>query len=128
TLGGRVAIGARLGHRLDQLVDDVLGGGHVRVAHPQIYDVGTAGPRRGLEAVHFGEDVGPQGRDARELFDRVTDRGGLLTRAVEQCAGGVTCWSRSPWRPRSGGFGPWRSSRRPYPVARPCRALSAAAW
>ena len=75
-LGCGIAVGARLGHRLDELVDDVLGRGHVGVAHAEIDDVGAAGPRRGLEAVDLGEDVGRQALDAMEFFDHVTNREG----------------------------------------------------
>ena len=55
--GGRIAMGARLVDRLDQFVDDVLGRGHIRIAHAQIDDVGTARPRRRLEPVYFGKNV-----------------------------------------------------------------------
>src|SRR5262252_4460221 len=92
-LGGRVAIGARFGHRLNQLVDDVLGRGHVRVAHAKIDDVGAAGPRRSLEAVDFGEDVGGQALDAMEFFDHVTNRAGLLIRGAALSASRRKAWS-----------------------------------
>ena len=73
-LRGRVAVGAGLRHRLDQLVDDVLGRGHVGIAHAQIDDVGAAGPGRRLQAVDLGKDVGRQALDAVEFFDHVTNR------------------------------------------------------
>ena len=68
-LGGRIAVGARLGDGLDQLVDDVLGRRHVGIAHAEIDDVGAARARRRLQAVDFREDVGRQPLDAVEFFD-----------------------------------------------------------
>ena len=67
-LGGRIAVRARLGDRLDQLVDDVLRRRHVGIAHAEIDDVGAARARRRLQPVDLGEDVGRQALDAVEVF------------------------------------------------------------
>ncbi len=66
-LGGRIAVGARLAHGLDELVDDVLGRLEVRIAHAEIDDVGAVGPGGGLDAVDLLEDVGRQALDAVEI-------------------------------------------------------------
>ena len=55
--GGGIAVGARLADGLDQLVDDVLGRGEVRVAHAEIDDVGPGGAGLGLELVDLLKDV-----------------------------------------------------------------------
>ena len=60
---------ARLGDRLDQLVDDVLRRRQVRVAHAEIDDVGAARACRRLQPVDLGEHVGRQALDAVEVFD-----------------------------------------------------------
>ena len=52
-----IAIGARLADGLDEFVDHVLGRGQVRVAHPEIDDVGAGGAGLGLELVDLLEDV-----------------------------------------------------------------------
>ena len=64
----RVAVRARLIDGLDQLVDDVLRRWHVRVAHAEVDDVGTAGARRRLQTVDFREDVWRQALDAVKVF------------------------------------------------------------
>ena len=63
-LRGRIAVGARLAGRLDQLLDDVLGRRQVGIAHAEIDDVGAAGAGRGLDPVDLLEDVGRQALDA----------------------------------------------------------------
>ena len=68
-LGRGIAIGARLADRLDQLVDDVLGRGHVGVAHAEIDDVGAARAGGRLQAVDFGENIRRKAFDAVEFFD-----------------------------------------------------------
>src|SRR5262249_44963071 len=68
---GRVAMRARFGHGLGQLVDDVLRRWHVRIAHAQIDDIGAAGACCRLEAVHLTEHVRWQSLDAMEFFDHV---------------------------------------------------------
>ena len=73
-LGGGIAIGARLADGLDQLVDDVLGRGHVGIAHAEIDDVGAARAGGRLQAVHLGEHIGRQTLDAMEFFDHGTNR------------------------------------------------------
>ncbi len=68
-LGSRIAIGARLADRLNQLVDDVLGRWQVGIAHAQIDDVGSAGARLAFQAVDLGEYVRRQALDAVEVLD-----------------------------------------------------------
>src|SRR5262245_52103678 len=63
--------------RLDQLVHDVLGRGHVGVAHAEVDDVLAAGSRLGLEVVDDGEDVRWQSLDSIELVH------GLLSRSED---------------------------------------------
>ena len=67
-LRGRIAMRARLGDRLDQLVDDVLRRRQVRIAHAQVDDVGAACARRRLQPVDLGENVGRQTLDAVEVL------------------------------------------------------------
>src|SRR5262249_14773925 len=67
----RVAIGARLGHGLEQFVDDVLRGRLVGIAHAEIDDVRPAGARLGLEAIDLGRDIGRQQLDAMEFLKHV---------------------------------------------------------
>ena len=64
----RVAVRLRLGNRLHQLVDDVLGSGQVRVSHAEVDNVVTARSGRGLELVYLLEDVGRQALYAVKLF------------------------------------------------------------
>ena len=66
-LGGGIAVDARLGERLDELVLDVLGRVEVGVAHAEVDDVGAGLARGRLEAVHLLEDVRRQALDAIEL-------------------------------------------------------------
>ena len=66
-LGGGIAVGARIAHRLDQLVDDMLGRRHVRIAHAEIDDVLAARARLGLELVDLLEDVRRQPLDSVEI-------------------------------------------------------------
>ena len=60
----------RVLHRLDQLVDDVLGRRHVGVAHAEVDDVCACGARPRLDAVHLLEDIGRQASDAVEIAIR----------------------------------------------------------
>src|SRR3989304_1045199 len=53
--------------RLTELVHDVLGGGLVRVAHPEVNDVLPPGPGLDLEVVHDAEDVRRQPLDPCEF-------------------------------------------------------------
>ena len=56
-LGRGIAVGAGFSHRLDKLVDDVLGGLQVRIAHAEIDDVGAPCPCRCLDAIELLENV-----------------------------------------------------------------------
>ena len=67
-LRGRVAVVLRIARGLDQLVDDVLGGGLVGIPHPQIDDVLAPSSRLRLEVVDDGEDVRRQALDPVEVF------------------------------------------------------------
>ena len=64
----RVAVGLRLGDRLHQLFDDVLGRGQIRISHAEVDDVFTARSGRGLELIHLLEDIGRQAFDAVKFF------------------------------------------------------------
>ena len=66
-LGGGIAVGARLAGGLDQLVDDVLRRGQIRIAHTEIDDVGPAVASLRLEPVDLLEDVRRQALDAIEV-------------------------------------------------------------
>jgi hypothetical protein len=66
-LGGRIAPGFRIARGLDQLVDDVPGRGHVRIAHAEVDDVHAPGAQPRLEAVDLLEHVGRQAADAVEI-------------------------------------------------------------
>ena len=66
-LGGGITVGARLADRLDQLVDDVLGGRQVGIAHAEVDDIGTGVAGRGLQAIDLLEDVGRQTTDAMKI-------------------------------------------------------------
>ena len=61
-------MGARVLHRLDQLIDDMLRGRLVGVPHAEIDDVVALGPGAGLHGVDLGEDVGRQAPNAVELL------------------------------------------------------------
>ena len=65
---GRIAVGARILHRLDQLLDDVLRRRPVGIAHAEIDDVAARRARLRLQGVDFGEDIGRQALDAIEFF------------------------------------------------------------
>ncbi len=67
-LRGRIAMRARLGDGLDQLVDDVLRRRQVGIAHAEIDDVGAACACRCLQPIDLGEDVGRQTLDAVEVL------------------------------------------------------------
>ena len=66
-LAGRIAVGSRVLHRLDQLRHDVRRRGAVGVAHAEVDDVLAAGTRSRLGGVHLGEHVGRQAADAVKL-------------------------------------------------------------
>ena len=66
-LGGGIAVGLGLLDGLDQLIDDVLRGGHVRIAHAEVDDVDACGAQAGLEPVNLFKDVGRQAPDAVEI-------------------------------------------------------------
>ena len=72
---GRVAVVLGVLGRLDELVDDVLGRRHVRVAHAEIDDVLAPGARLGLEIVDDREDVGREALDAIELVHPTSSSG-----------------------------------------------------
>ena len=69
-LRGRIAVGARLADRLDELVDHMLRRRQVRVAHAEIDDVGAGGASLGLELVDLLEDVRRQAPHAVEVAHR----------------------------------------------------------
>ncbi len=54
---GGVAVGARLADCFDELVDHMLGGGQIGIAHAEIDDVGAAGASLRLELVDLLEDI-----------------------------------------------------------------------
>ena len=64
----RIAMRARLPDRLDQLLDDMAGRIHIRIAHAEIDDVHALGAILRLQPVGLGEDIGRQALDAVELF------------------------------------------------------------
>ena len=64
----RIAVRARLVDRLNQLVDDVLRRRHVGIAHAEVDDVGAARPRRRLQPVDLGEDIGRKALDPVKIF------------------------------------------------------------
>jgi hypothetical protein len=66
-LGLRIAVRARLLGHLAQLVDHVLRGRQIGVAHAQIDDVAPAGAGRGAHVVHLGDDIRWQAADAVEI-------------------------------------------------------------
>jgi hypothetical protein len=68
-LGGRIPVRPRLVDGLHHLVDDVLRRRHVRIAHAEIYDVGAAGTRIGLQPVHLRKNIRRQSLDAVEFLD-----------------------------------------------------------
>ena len=63
----RVAVVARVAHRLDQLVDRDVGRRHVGVAEAEVDDVDPGAPSLDLQGIHDAEDVGRQRVDAAEL-------------------------------------------------------------
>ena len=73
-LRGRIAIRARLRHRLDQLVDDMLGRRQIRIAHAEIDDIRTTRAGGRLQPVDFSEYVGRQALDAVEFLDHGSSR------------------------------------------------------
>jgi hypothetical protein len=66
-LGRRIAAGLGVARGFDQLVDDVLGRGHVGIAHPEVDDVGALGAQARLDLVHLFEDVGREATDTVEI-------------------------------------------------------------
>ena len=67
---GRIAVGARLADRFDELVDHMLGRGQIRIAHAKVDDVGAAGASLGLELVDLLEDVRRQAPHPVEVAHR----------------------------------------------------------
>src|SRR5213078_4901593 len=67
SLGGGVAVGARLAGGLDQLLDDVARGRQVGIAHAEVDDVGAGIAGGGLDAVDLLEHVGRQALDTVEV-------------------------------------------------------------
>ena len=63
-----IAVGARILHRLGQLVDDVRRRREVRVAHAEVDDVLADGAGAGLHGVDLGEDVRRQPPDLEEFL------------------------------------------------------------
>ena len=64
---GGIAVGARVAHRLDQLLHDMLGRRHVGIAHAEIDDVVAARARLRLELVDLLEDVRRKPLDSVEI-------------------------------------------------------------
>ena len=62
-----IAMGARVLHRLHQLLDDMRRGWKIGIAHTEVDDICTCRTRRRLHCIHFGENVGRQPPDAVEL-------------------------------------------------------------
>ena len=56
-------------HGLDELVHDMLRRGLIGIAHAEVDDILTPGPRGVLEFRHNGENVGRQALDTGEIFD-----------------------------------------------------------
>jgi hypothetical protein len=56
--GGGIAVVARVAHRLDELIDDVLRGREVRVPHPQVDDILPLPAGLDLQRIYLGEDIG----------------------------------------------------------------------
>lgn len=59
---------ARILHGLTQLVDNVLRGRQIGVAHAQIDDVGTRRSRRCLQTIDLFKDIRGQTTDFMEFF------------------------------------------------------------
>ena len=88
--GGRVAVVLRILGGLDELVDDVLGRRHVRIAHAEVDHVLAARPRLRLEVVDDGEDVGRQALDPVEIVHpdpptTAADCPGIIARRPGPC-------------------------------------------
>jgi hypothetical protein len=74
--GGGVAVIALVARRLADLVDDVIGGGQVRVAHAQVDHV-LAGAARGVAQLgHLRQHVGRQAQQLREVVSDAVGHGG----------------------------------------------------
>ena len=69
-LRGRIAVGARLADRFDELVDHMLGRGQVGIAHAEIDDIGAPGSSLGLERVDLLEDIRRQTPHAVKIAHR----------------------------------------------------------
>ncbi len=65
---GRIAMGARILDRLDQLLDDMRRRRPVGIAHAKVDHIATRRSRLRLQRIHFGEDIGRQSLDAIEFF------------------------------------------------------------
>ena len=66
--GGGIAVVSPLARGFDELVHDVLRGGEVGIAHPQIDDVFPAPPGLHFDGVDRGKDIRRQALHAGEFF------------------------------------------------------------
>ena len=67
-LGHGIAMGARVGHRLDHLGDDMRRRRAIWIAHAKVHNILGRGAGAGLGRVHLGKDIGRQTADAVEFF------------------------------------------------------------
>ena len=67
--GGRIAVVGGLARGFDELVHDVLRGGQVGVAHPQIDDILPPAPGHHFQGVDRGKDIGRQTFHPGEFFN-----------------------------------------------------------
>ena len=73
-------MGARIGDRFDQLVDDMLGRRLVRIAHAEIDDILAGGPGARLHCVDLVENVRRQALYSMEFLDHVAPPRGAASR------------------------------------------------
>ena len=83
----------RLLRRLDHLVDDVLWGGAVRIAHPEIDDVFAASTGSSLQFAGDVENVRGQPRQARKFFHDLS----ILKESREMQRYRRSVLSHKPW-------------------------------
>src|SRR5690606_27049498 len=83
---GGIAVGARIAHHVDQLVDNRLRGRQVRIAHAEIDDVGAAGAGGRLEAVDLLENVGRKAANLVKLFHRSPSGASVTDGAMSDAA------------------------------------------
>ena len=67
-LGRGIAVGARVLHRFLELIDDVLGGRQIGIAHAEIDDVHPGGAGLGLDRIDVFKHVRRQASDAVKIF------------------------------------------------------------